>query len=224
MVKNIFKRKQIVLFTVALMLIVAGYMNYTVNTDTTLRTATIADSEKYAELGDARLVSSDSIVEQETGPVSNDNIESLTDLENLENNVNSKKIQNNSIKEENTTKQVNSAAIQYFTQSRIDRDNMYSQMIESYEKILSNENISEEQRNVAEEQITNINNRKNAIMISENLIKNKGLDDAIILVNDKSINVIIRADQLTQEQVAQIQNIIQREMGADTENIHISNK
>ena len=53
-IKNILKRNQIVLFTVALMLIVAGYMNYTVNTDNMLKTGSMTDSEKYAELGDAR--------------------------------------------------------------------------------------------------------------------------------------------------------------------------
>ena len=219
--KNILKRNQIVLFTVALMLVVAGYMSYTVNTDNVLKTAAIADSEKYAELGDARLVSSDSVSEEETGLVSNDNIESMTMTQGLVENEN---LSENIKQEVNTTKQVNSVAIQYFTQSRIDRDNMYSQMIDSYEKILSNENISEAQRDIAEKEIANINNRKNAVMISENLIKNKGFEDVIIFVNDKSINVVVRADELKQDQVAQIQNIIQREMKAETENIHISNK
>lgn len=219
--KNILKRNQIVLFTVALMLVVAGYMSYTVNTDNVLKTAAIADSEKYAELGDARLVSSNSVYEEETGLVSNDNTESMAMPQGLVENEN---LSENIKQEVNNTQQVNSVAIQYFTQSRIDRDNMYSQMIDSYEKILSNENISEAQRDIAEKEIANINNRKNAVMISENLIKNKGFEDVIIFVNDKSINVVVRADELKQDQVAQIQHIIQREMKAETENIHISNK
>jgi len=36
--------------------------------------------------------------------------------------------------------------------------------------------------------------------------------------------VIIEASELSKEQVAQIQNIISREMNAKAENIHISNK
>lgn len=204
--KEIIKRNQIVLFTIALMLIVAGYMNYTVNTENVLKTAAITDSEEYAELGDARLVNSNAIVNEELE-------EETIEISNERNEDKDVEVSNN-----------NTAITEYFTQSRIDRDNMYSQMIESYEKILSNENISETQRNIAENEIININNKKNAVMISENLIKNKGFEDVIIFVNDKSVNAVIRTENLEQEQVAQIQNIIQREMNAEIENIHISNK
>lgn len=204
--KEIIKKNQIVLFTIALMLIVAGYMNYTVNTENVLKTAAITDSEEYAELGDARLVNSNAIVNEELE-------EETIETSNERNEDKDVEVSNN-----------NTAITEYFTQSRIDRDNMYSQMIESYEKILSNENISETQRNIAENEIININNKKNAVMISENLIKNKGFEDVIIFVNDKSVNAVIRTENLEQEQVAQIQNIIQREMNAEIENIHISNK
>ena len=74
------------------------------------------------------------------------------------------------------------------------------------------------------QEITEINNTQNSIMICENLIKTKGISDVVIFVNDKSINVIVKADTLEQETIAQIQNIIAREMNAEIENIHISNK
>ena len=61
-------------------------------------------------------------------------------------------------------------------------------------------------------------------MICENLIKTKGIEDVVIFVNDKSISVIVKADKLENDTIAQIQNIIAREMDAEIENIHISNK
>lgn len=97
-------------------------------------------------------------------------------------------------------------------------------MIEAYQKILTDNSISEEQRGIAVQEIQNINNRKNSIMIAENLIKNKGFEDALIFVNDNSVNVIIKSEDLKQEQVAQIQNIIQRELKVEISDIHISNK
>ena len=101
---------------------------------------------------------------------------------------------------------------------------MYSQMIESYEKILQNETISSEQKAIAQTEIKKINDLKNSIMITENLIKTKGFEDVVIFVNDTSVNVIIKAEKLEQEQTAQIQNIITRELKADINNVHISNK
>ena len=61
-------------------------------------------------------------------------------------------------------------------------------------------------------------------MICENLIKTKGINDSVIFINGDSISVVVRAEKLEQEQIAQIQNIIAREMQAEIGNIHISNK
>ena len=205
--KNMIKKNQIIISTIALMLIAAGYMNYTVNTESTLKTAALSDGEKYADVGDAKLVSSNA-VNNELNESKVDKNEEANTIETSGNNA-----------EKNTT-----TVSQYFTQSRLDRDNMYSQMIESYQKILNNSQISEEQKKIAQEEITNINNRKNAIMISENLIKNKGFEDVIIFLNDKSVDVVVKAGELKQEQIAQIQNIIQRELKAEVSDIHISNK
>ena len=61
-------------------------------------------------------------------------------------------------------------------------------------------------------------------MITENLIKTKGLKDCVVFVNDKSVSVILQAEQVEQEQIAQVQNIVAREMKAEIEDIHIANK
>ena len=45
-----------------------------------------------------------------------------------------------------------------------------------------------------------------------------------IFVNDDSISVVIKANELEEEKVAQIQNIITRELKVETDKIHISNK
>ena len=101
---------------------------------------------------------------------------------------------------------------------------MYSQMLESYQKILENNQISETQREIAQQEVKKINDIRNALMISENLIKNKGFEDIIIFVNGNSVNVVIKAKDLEKEQIAQIQNIVMRELEEDIENIHISCK
>ena len=101
---------------------------------------------------------------------------------------------------------------------------MYSQQIENYQDILSNTNVSEAQKKIAQEEITRINKEQNAIMIAENLIKTKGIDDLVIFVNEESINVIVKGDELEKEEIVQIQNIVTRELEADIGNVHIMNK
>ena len=121
--------------------------------------------------------------------------------------------------------QTNTAEItDYFTKSKLERDTMYSQMIETYDKILNSSNSSETQKQSATEEIKKINDEKNSIMICENLISTKGFENNIVFVNGTSISVIIGADDLNQEEIAQIQNIVSRELNAKIENIHIALK
>jgi len=156
----------------------------------------IVSENEVSSIGDAQLVSSNNIIDS------------------------------NSLNEVSvaTSSSSSSKTDDYFASSRLGRDTMYSQMIESYQNLLDNQNVSEEQKTVATQEITEINNTQNSIMICENLIKTKGISDVVIFVNDKSINVIVKADTLEQDTIAQIQNIIAREMNAEIENIHISNK
>lgn len=101
---------------------------------------------------------------------------------------------------------------------------MYSEMLESYQSILASTNVSAEQKSTSQKEISTINSQKNAIMIAENLIKNKGFKDVVIFVNNDSISVVVRAEKLQESDIAQIQSIVQRELNAKVENIHISNK
>lgn len=63
-------------------------------------------------------------------------------------------------------------------------------------------------------------------MICENLVRTKGFKDVVIFVNDSSISVIVKTngEDLKEEEAAQIQNIVARELKAEVENIHISTK
>ena len=61
-------------------------------------------------------------------------------------------------------------------------------------------------------------------MICENLISTKGFENCVIFVNVDSISVIVKAQELKADEIAQIQNIVSREMDAKIENIHIMKK
>ena len=220
---KILKKNQIVVFVIGIMIIAAGYLNFTNNAS--LETGALADSEELASIGDAKLVSAN-VVEN---TVSGDN--TINNEVNTEENEDETKEENkeeiDKQDEADNTITTNSSVTttdEYFTNSRLERNTMYSQQIENYQNILSNTNVSEEQKKTAQEEITRINNEQNAIMIAENLIKTKGIEDIMIFVNDSSVNAIIKGEEPAKEEIAQIQNIITRELKAKIENIHIMNK
>lgn len=230
--KQILKKNQIIISVIAIMLIAAGYMNYTSNEKQALETAVLTDSEKYAGIGDATLVSAnvadnnDLVNNNEGQNITDDSTKNEDEIKSNEQNTETKENDKNTVPNEvkTSTTVTETSGDQYFAELRLERDKMYSQMLESYQKILSNNQISETQKEISENEIKKINDTRNAIMIAENLIKNKGFQDLIIFINGDSISIIVKAKELKEEQIAQIQNIISRELKGEIENIHISNK
>lgn len=209
---KIIKKNQLTILVLALMLVTAGYLNYNSNVQT---------STEIAAIGDATLVSSNlsnsmtNQVENETHVDSNVKNDNTTEIASSVSTI-----------EENTT-EINAETTtteEYFTASKLERDTMYSQMLESYQKILDSNTTTEKQKSAAQDEIDIINKAKNSIMISENLIKTKGFNDVVIFFNDDSISVVIDKEELEKEDIAQIQSIVAREMGAKIDNIHIMNK
>lgn len=220
---KMFKKNQVVIYVIALMLVVAGYLNYTATNDLNTAVQTSSSEEeltKMANIGDAQLVSSNVFSEDNISGENTVNLNNSTE-ETKNNSINGNKFEDNTI---STNSNVSKNNEDYFSTSKLERDTMYSQMIETYEKVLNSSNSLETQKQSASEEITKINNIKNSIMICENLIKTKGFDNSVVFVNGDSISIIVEDEQLSPEEVAQIQNIISREMNAKVENIHISNK
>lgn len=217
---KLLKRNQVIVYSIAVLLMVAGYLNYSTNTKQTLETSSqeVNTSSELANVGDARLVSSSDITENTNVSTNNET--------NTTNSVNSTTNATNT--NTNTTTETSTTAENkngdYFAKSKLERDTMYSQMLETYEKVLNSTNSLETQKQSATQEITKINETKNSIMVSENLLQTKGFENSVIFVNGDSISVIIGASELKKEEVAQIQNIIAREMKASIENIHISTK
>ena len=206
------KKGTVALYVVALMLVTAGYWSYISNESKLLETVSVSNENTVTQQSANETQQTDSRDENlgDATLVSNNDVKDET-----ANTIESGK---------ETTEKIAKKEDDYFESSKLSRDKMYSQMLESYQKILENNQISDTQREIAQQEVKKINDIRNALMISENLIKNKGFEDIIIFVNGNSVNVVIKAKDLEKEQIAQIQNIVMRELEEDIENIHISCK
>ena len=221
------KKNQVVIFVIALMLMTAGYLNFTNeqgDKNNLLPTSSLADSEQMAAIGDATLVSAN---QTEQNVTNNQVMQNGTSNQILETNSNqNEEVSQNSSNENINEQTTNKPKIEdgYFAQSRLDRDNMYSQMLANYQKILETDNITAEEKTNAQTEMKRIGNEKNAIMIAENLIKTKGFEEVVLFVNNGNVSAIIKAEKLDENQIAQIQNIITRELNVKVNKINVSSK
>ena len=218
-----FKKNQILIYVIALMLVAEGYLNYTsTEHDPNSIIQTTTDAEQLAgtkNIGDAQLVSSN---------ITTNTAENTSTIENTKTSEDTATNEtSNTLDTENTSNAVTTSSKtkdDYFTKSKLERETMYSQMLETYEKVLNGINSLETQKQSASEEIKKINDTKNSIMICENLIATKGFENCVIFVNGESVSVIIGAEEITPEEMAQLQNILSRELNAKIENIHIALK
>ena len=251
--KKGFKKNEIVIYAIALMLVTAGYFNYTANIENN-------SVETYAEETQNTLnVVND--IEKEVNAEKEDNANNIEVENNIANKENSNSIEtekniakddNNELQNENSVNQNNTessnievssnekkddeeigdaklvssdSVTDYFVSSKLERDTNYADMISTYTKILEDNSVSETQKNNAMKEITKITNTKNAISVCENILSTKGFDNFVVLVNNNSVNVVVKLkDKLTKEKVAQIQNIVSRELNSKIEDIHITEK
>ena len=195
-IKEKFKQASLTIF--AIMLIAVGYMNFNIEDKKNIAI------ENKTNIGDVQLVSSSSIENMDASNTTDDGIEKEEELQ----------VSNNELDE----------ISEYFTNSKLERDKMYSENLEIYQKMVDSTTISSEQKAIAINEISKITNIKNSIMIAENLIKNKGFEDVLILVNNEIISIVVKTEVLTIENIAQIQNIISRQLGTQVSNINITNK
>lgn len=259
MMKN-FKKSEIVVYVVALMLVTAGYFNYTATDPSNLVETYSEDIHKLEDtantgVGDAVLVSNneaDSADKKEDNTVRDIKLDEVKEENNTEISENVALVKNDDTLEADNSEIINKIAekssedttlennplnnidasaniktdeANYYASSKLERDKMYANMLSTYQNILDNNNVSETQKSIASKEITKINNTKNSIMICENLIMTKKIDNCVILINENSVNIVVNVkDGLTSEKVAQIQNIVSRELGTEVENIHIMEK
>lgn len=194
--------KQIFLIVLAFGLIFLGYSNTNLEKTKAEKddAISIVSSVNETNLGDVQLVSSESVeLEYKTDLVSNDDIEAEEQMQTVE--------------ERN-----------YFEETRIEREKMYSEMIETYTNLIESNQTPVDQKAISVQEISNLTNNKNGIMIAENLIKNKGFEDVIVFVNNATVSVVVKAYTLSKEEISKIQNIIQRELNVSADKINISHK
>ena len=111
--------------------------------------------------------------------------------------------------------------IGFFATYREERDNVRTQELAYLDAIVS-QGADEATLSDAQRQKLELINCMEIELTVENLVRGKGFDDVIVSMHAGSVNVIVGAESLGDEQVAQILDIVLRETGESAENVKIS--
>lgn len=114
---------------------------------------------------------------------------------------------------------------EFFIEYRLERERTRGQQVEWLREITNNPNADAETRKKAQEQLYNLSQNVGKEMETENLIRAKGFDDAVVLLqHDKAATVVVRVKELTTDDAAKIADLVARNTGIPPSNIIIISK
>ncbi|MBQ7278038.1 MAG: SpoIIIAH-like family protein [Clostridia bacterium] len=109
----------------------------------------------------------------------------------------------------------------FFDVYRSERDSVRTQELAYLDAIVA-QGADEATLSDAQKQKLNLVNCMESELNAENLIRSKGFREVIVSMHNGAVNVIVDADALSDEQVAQILDIVLRQTGQTAENIKVS--
>ena len=111
----------------------------------------------------------------------------------------------------------------YFEEARATINMDRNQVISMLTDVIEETKEGPEKKNATEQKLKIID-YMNKEKVIENLVKNKGFTDALVLMTDNSVNVTVNKQEITQSDVAKICDIVMRETGRDAGQIVIQSK
>ena len=109
----------------------------------------------------------------------------------------------------------------FFAAYREERDNVRTQELAYLDAIVAQGGDTETLSDAQKQKLDLVNAMETELTV-ENLVRAKGFADVIVSMHKGNVNVVVGADTLSDEQVAQILDIVLRETGQAAENVKIS--
>ena len=110
----------------------------------------------------------------------------------------------------------------FFATFKTDRQSTREEEMAQLDTIIKDEKTDEETRKQAQAKKMDLVDAMDQTLIVENLLKAKGFADAAVTLHRGAVNVILSAESLTEEQVAQVLDIVMRETGEPAESVKVT--
>ena len=203
--KRIFKKNQIIIAALAVMIAAAGYLNYSGKLFGDKDTA----EKTNAELANKELLD---ISEEDVTTSASDDIKSQdgTDSDGSVDGTPGEAV---------LTSGEASAVV---AEAKVTREQVRAKNKESLMEIIDNENLSDEQKLDAVNQMVAMTDIAEKEAAAETLLASKGFSEAVVSLTQDAADVVVNAAELSDANRAQIEDIITRKTGVAAQNIVIT--
>ena len=227
--KRIFRRNQVIITTLAVMIAAAGYLNYSAKKE-------VSGGEVY-EAGMMEISDEDILAENQANPgVDNGSLKEIASLDSdTEGNLTDNSQVSAQPGEVPTGLASNDAAqtgmenpgeavltggtsvSEYIAGVQLNREQIRAKNKETLMEIINSDKISEAEKESAIQNMIRMTEVSEKESAAETLLKAKGFVDPVVSITDGKVDVVINAVSITAPQRAQIEDIVKRktEIGAE---------
>lgn len=110
----------------------------------------------------------------------------------------------------------------YFAEAKLEREQARAKQKDLLTEMLNNQNITDAQKEKCSESMLQIQDRIEKETAAESMIQSKGFSHAYVRIDDDTVDVVVSKDNLTEAEVAQIEDIVTRKTGYTADQIRIS--
>ena len=216
--KRLFRKNQIIITALAIMIVIAGYLNFTADQTKPVK--------KEAESQTAEKLQAENIQAEEAAADAEADITSFPDEDLASVSAQAETVTDTETPEGEKVGEAvltSSASAGAFSASaKLNREQVRSRNEASLLEIINNTEISEDMKADAIGSMNQLTDRAEKELDAEILLDAKGFKDSVVSINDDSVDVIIGAASITEEQRAQIEDIVTRKTERNVSDIVIT--
>ena len=232
--KNMVRKNQVMITALALMIAVAGYLNFagnritqeeivTTGSDTVETAKVTGDDSQYEDIQsmDSELVlEEDNYLEQSMDDILAEDITVDEESADLEAGSDSVEEITGDVPGEAVFTSV--AGMDSLSGAKLLKEQTRAKSKETFLEIINNTNIAEEQKQEAIDGMIALTDVAEKETAAEILLEAKGFEDVVVSITDDMVDVVVNTAELTEAQRAQIEDIVVRKTGMNPEAIVIS--
>ena len=222
-------KNQVIITALAVMIVVAGYLNFTgqeISTSGLMSTKSKSEtpvaskdisSDKESQSKDKKSAKDEKADDKTITDISAEEVgEDTYEVADSGEAVASKDSPGEAVMVSNTI------GADYFASSKLSREQTRAKNKETLMDIVNNKEISSADKQAAFKEVAQLTKISEKESAAELMLQAKGFTDAIVSISGGNADVVVNANGLTNQQIAQIEDIVKRKTGISPEKIVIT--
>lgn len=117
---------------------------------------------------------------------------------------------------------VSTTADTYFVQAKLEREQARASQKDMLTEMINNNNVDEAKKQECADNLLEIQQRIEKETAAEAMIESKGFDEVYVRIDDDTVDVVVNKSELTDSELAQIMDIVTRKTGMKESQVRIS--